>query len=71
MYPSNATMAIIYNAISFYKYLDCKWDRTFGCIAVTVAVTVTGTVLLVVGSVLSTLNGKYTCLSINSYIAGA
>ena len=69
MYPSNTTTAIIYNAISFYKYLDDKWDRFFGRIKVTVAVT--GTVLLVVGSVLSTLNGKYTCLSINSYIAGA
>ena len=68
MYPSNATTAIIYNAITFYKYLDDKWARFCGCIAVTVAVT--ATVLLVVGSVLSTLNGRYTCLSISSYVAG-
>ena len=61
MYPSNATMAIIYNAITFYKYLGDNWYTFVGCIAVTVAVTAT---VLVVGSVLSTLNGKYACLSI-------
>ena len=35
-----------------------------------IAQTVTGTaaVLLVVGSVLSTLNGQYTCLNISSYV---
>ena len=62
MYPSNATMAIIYNDFFlFYKYLGV---RRLTCIVVLVAVT--ATVLLVVGGVLSTLNGKYTCLSISS-----
>ena len=56
-------MAIIYNVISFCKDLGHKWKRILQCTTVTVAVT--ATVLLVVGSVLSTLNGKYTCLSIS------
>ena len=35
---------------------------------ITVTVMVTAAVLLVVGSVLSTQNGQYTCLNISSYI---
>ena len=35
---------------------------------IAVTVTVTAAVLLVVGSVLSTHNGQYTCLNISGYV---
>ena len=58
----NTTIPIIYNTISLYKCLDDDLkDPVVDVIGITVTVAVTAAVtaavLLVVGSVLSTLNG--------------
>ena len=63
---------MLLNCYFFYKCLDDadddKEDAWRWLCRIGVTITVTAAVLLIVGSVLSTQNGQYTCLNISSYV---